>query len=142
MTSSLQTSNEALFNLLNKLECPRLNLGPSTNPTQYRVSPDSFITELNAFVDTIAISDIRAPDIILGSIQCSSDLPSAILDPIESTKLLDICSQLKPSTLSRDQIRTLFRLKCLKVFHLNASHLNNVKSVLWMNVVFHSALLF
>ena len=111
MTSSLQTSDEALFNLLNKLGCPRLNLGPLTNPTQYRISPDSFITELNAFVNAIAISDIRAPDIILGSIQCSSDLPSAILDPIESTKLLDICSQLKPSTLSQDQIRTLSSLK-------------------------------
>ena len=111
ITSLLQDNHKVLFDLLNKLGCPRLNFNSLTNQTRYTMNPEDFVKELNAFVNTIAISDIRASDIILGSIQCCTNLTSATLNPDESTELLNICSKLTPSTLSNDQLSTLSSLK-------------------------------
>ena len=117
VTLSLQRADNILFSALVALECPQLNFELFKILTLTSMDHDSFLTQLQIFLDTVAISDIRPRDTILGSIERSTR-SSAELLPQQAEKLLHIFNGLKLSTLSRDQ---LLKLSSLRIFESTSS---------------------
>ena len=116
VTSSLQRTDSILFRTLVTLECPQLDLDLFTSLEITSINPD-FLTEIQSFLDTVAISDVRPCDTILGSIELSTR-SSAELQPPQADKLFHIFSELKLSTLSRGQ---LLKLSSLRIFQSTSS---------------------
>ena len=117
VTLSLEHNDEILFNALITLGCPQLNFQLFTSVKLTSIPRDSFLTEIQSFLDTVAISNIRPCDTILGSIELST-LSSAELQPQQAERLLHILNEVQLATLSRNQ---LLKLSSLRIFQSTSS---------------------
>ena len=102
VTPTLEIGDPILYKALRALECPRLSFD--------FFKQQQSKSKIEKYLDSIAISDIRPPDVILGSLSFASKL-SACLQSEEVEKLLLIFCQGDVIRKTVDQLNILSQLK-------------------------------
>ena len=113
--------DKVLFTALKTLGCPFVSFDFFSKLIDNNIP---LIARIKSYLDKFVISQLRHPDIILGSVSFSSNLSAELGSEEEAFKLYQIFSQINPNQCSKEQLLILSQLKIFKTLagdHLSLS---------------------